>query len=91
MRHAVRSLPCGLCVRAAEFWLCNAIANPLKLAEFFSETKRHGFKSKVVKPPLGFDPIAIVLFDKPEAEKVETEPEPEAEQQGGGGAASASS
>ena len=49
----------------AEFWLCNAIANPLKLAEFFGQMKRHGFKSKVVKPPLGFDPIAIVLFFKP--------------------------
>lgn len=76
-------------MRAAEFWLCNAIANPLKLAEFFSETKRHGFKSKVVKPPLGFDPIAIVRFYKPEAEtEPETEPETETEPQGGGGAAS---
>ena len=55
-------------LRAAEFWLCNAIANPLKLAEFFSAMKQHGFKSKVVKPPMGFDPIAVVLFFKPEPE-----------------------
>ena len=55
-------------LHVAEFLLCNAIANPLKLAEFFSEMKRHGFKSKVVKPPMGFDPIAVVLFFKPKPE-----------------------
>ena len=50
------------------------------MAQFFGETKKHGFKSKVVKPPMGFDPVAIILFHKPDPEAdVEAAPAPAGE------------
>ena len=40
-----------------EVYLCSPISNPMKMVAFFDALKAHGFKSKVLKPPLGFDPV----------------------------------
>jgi predicted nicotinamide N-methyase len=45
---------------STEVFLCGPIGNPAKVAPFFSLMKEHGFSSRVVQPPSGFDPIAVI-------------------------------